>query len=97
MKVSDIKKWGWKNGWYINPDNGNRVILGDRVILGGGVILGEHEYEYFDDKWEMVYAWYFQAEVKLFEQLIVTPEVGQYTFAKERGFIYWGLNSLIEF
>ena len=64
---------------------------------GGGVILGEHEYKYFDDKWKMVYAWYFQAEVKIFEQLVITPEVGQYNFEKNRGFIYWGLNSLVEF
>ena len=37
ITVSGIKEWKQTDGWYVNPENGDRVKLGDGVTLGDWV------------------------------------------------------------
>jgi len=67
---------------------------------GGGTIRGTHDYKDYEKRWEPTYAWYTQTEVKVFEHLTITPEVGQYIYGKHCGFgryFYAGLNAAVKF
>jgi len=67
---------------------------------GLGMIFGTHELEEYDERFHNTLAWYFQTELKILEMLKVMPEVGQYDYGPLSGFgryLYWGLNTGIEF
>jgi len=65
--------------------------------LGGGLINGKHENKDWDKNWKNVYAAYFQPEIRVFDQLKFTPEGGIYVYGPYRGFVYWGMNTIIGF
>ncbi len=60
---------------------------------GYGVSLGKHEFKQWDDIWDPTHAWYFQTELKIVDQITITPELGQYIYGPKIGFgrkLYWG-------
>lgn len=64
-----------------------------KVEGGFGMALGNHEFKAWKDMWETTISWYIQSELKIFEQLLVTPELGQYNYGPRIGFgrrLYWG-------
>jgi hypothetical protein len=61
---------------------------------GFGFMTGEHEYKkWFYENFPNTYSWYGQANVKVYDGFIITPEIGQYNYGKYNGFgkyLYWG-------
>ncbi len=67
---------------------------------GVGMVFGDHEFKRYKQDFHNTLAWYFQVELTVLEMLKFTPEVGRYDYGPLDGFgryIYWGMNTGIEF
>ncbi len=96
------------NKWILNNSQAYAVacILNITPVTwlsiegGFGIVMGSHENEIFDANFDKTLAWYAQTEWTILEMLKITPEVGQYDYGPLKGYgryLYWGLNTGIEF
>lgn len=67
---------------------------------GFGMVFADHENEELMEGYHNTLAWYLQVDLKVFDILKITPEIGRTDYGPRVGYgryLYWGLNTGIDF